>query len=96
MLSLVWSETALDDLEVITDYIGRYSLPAAIRLRNDIEARVERLTEHPYMYRIGRIPETREALIHPNYLLVYKVGSDAVTIVNVMHTRREYPPADDA
>ena len=45
------------------------------------------------MYRSGRVPGTREAVAHPNYILIYKVGADAVEIVNVIHSRRQYPPA---
>jgi plasmid stabilization system protein ParE len=34
---------------------------------------------------------TREAIVHPNYILVYRVGEKAVEIVAVVHARREYP-----
>ena len=44
------------------------------------------------MYRAGRIRGTREAVVHPNYILIYRVGSDAVEIVNVIHSRQQYPP----
>lgn len=46
------------------------------------------------MYRVGRREGTREAVLHPNYVLVYRVGADTVEIVSVMHTRRQYPPSD--
>jgi toxin ParE1/3/4 len=54
----------------------------------------ERLAEHPYMYRAGRLPGTREAVVHPNYILIYRVESDTVRVVGFIHTRREYPPSD--
>jgi addiction module RelE/StbE family toxin len=96
VLTLIWSETALHDLDTITEYIGRYSPSAAFRLQAEIETCAERLSSHPYMYRTGRVPETREAVVHPNYLVVYRVKADMIEIVNVMHTRRQYPPSDDA
>jgi plasmid stabilization system protein ParE len=37
------------------------------------------------------VPGTREAVVHPNYILVYRVTADAVEIVNLVHARREYP-----
>jgi len=43
------------------------------------------------MHRSGRVPGTREAVITPNYILVYRVTEDAVEIVNLMHTRQQYP-----
>lgn len=47
------------------------------------------------MYRRGRLPDTREAVVHPNYILIYQVGIDSVEVLNVIHSRRQYPPADD-
>ena len=43
------------------------------------------------MYRVGRASGTREAIINPNYILVYRVTADTVEIVNLMHTRQQYP-----
>jgi toxin ParE1/3/4 len=43
------------------------------------------------MYRPGRIPGTREAVVHPNYIVVYRVTAEAVEIVSVVHARQEYP-----
>jgi len=44
------------------------------------------------MYRRGRLPDTREAVEHPNYILIYEVGIVAVEVLNVIHSRRGYPP----
>lgn len=93
MLRLIWRETALDDLDQIVVYIGQHNLDAAFRVQLLIEACAERLAEHPYMYRPGRLSGTREAVVHPNYILIYRVGADTVEILNVLHTRREYPPS---
>jgi len=49
------------------------------------------LAEHPYLYRFGRVPGTRELIAHPNYILVYRVAADAVEVVNVLHARQQYP-----
>ena len=91
MISLVWRETALDDLETIHAYIAQRDASAAVRLQAIIEACAERLPEHPYMYRRGRVKGTREAVVHPNYLLVYRVGAEAAEILNVVHARQQYP-----
>jgi plasmid stabilization system protein ParE len=48
------------------------------------------------MYRAGRVEGTREAVVHPNYIIVYRIGTEAVEILDVLHTRRQYPPSDDA
>lgn len=91
MLRLVWLESALGDLDAIVDYIAARNYAAAFKIQQTVEACVERLIEHPYLHRTGRVRGTREAVVHPNYVIVYRVRSDSVEIVNVIHSRREYP-----
>ena len=91
MIRLIWRESALDDLESIHNYIAKRNMPAAQRLQEAIEACAERLPEHPFLYRPGRAPGTREAVVHPNYILIYRVSAEAVEILNVVHARRQYP-----
>lgn len=91
MLRLVWSAEALDDLETIIGYIAERNVAAAERLHGSIEHAAEQLPEHPYLYRVGRVPGTREAVVHPNYILVYRVDVDVVDILAVLHARQLYP-----
>ena len=91
MLQLRWRPQADTDVETIFSYIADHNLAAAVRLRDAIMACAERLPEHPYMYRRGRAPRTREAVVHPNYILINEVGADAVEVMRVIHARREYP-----
>jgi addiction module RelE/StbE family toxin len=94
VLTLVWSEAARRDIANITSFIAERNAGAAVKLADTIEACADRLPEHPYLYRSGRVPGTREAVVHPNYILVYRVLSDSVEILSVIHTRRQYPPAE--
>lgn len=91
MLKLVWRASALDDLLDIIGYIADRNFQAAVKLQREIEACASRLPEHPYLYRPGRIEGTREAVVHPNYILIYRVGSDRIEIVNLVHARQQYP-----
>lgn len=91
MLTLVWRGSALDDLETIVGYIAERNLPAAERLQAAIESCAEGLPDRPFMYRPGRVPGTREAVVHPNYILVYRVTAEAVEVVAVVHARQLYP-----
>jgi toxin ParE1/3/4 len=50
----------------------------------------EQLPAHPYMYGPRRIAGTREAVVHPNYVLVYTVR-EVIEIVAVLHARQQYP-----
>jgi addiction module RelE/StbE family toxin len=91
VLKLEWSDLALDQLDIIADYIGQHNPAAVDRMIERIEACAERLKEFPYLYRTGRVPGTRDALAHPNYILVYRVTLDAVQILRVLHTSQQYP-----
>ena len=94
VLNLVWSAEARQELRTILEYIADRNAQAAAHLMGAIEACTERLAAHPYLHRRGRISGTREAVVHPNYILIYEVSVDAVEIRSVIHTRREYPPSD--
>jgi addiction module RelE/StbE family toxin len=91
VLNLVWRASALDDLERVIGYIAKHDLAAAERLLGAIEDAADRLTDHPFMYRPGRVPGTREAVVHPNYILIYHVTAEAVEIISLVHARQEYP-----
>lgn len=91
---LIWRPEARQDIRSIVAYISERNADAADELLERINACAERLSDHPFMYRSGRKEGTREAVVHPNYIMVYRVGADTVEIVNVMHTRRRYPVED--
>ncbi|UQY32889.1 type II toxin-antitoxin system RelE/ParE family toxin [Pseudomonas fulva] len=91
MLPIVWRATARDDLLQIIRYIANEDPQAARQLKERLESAVLPLAEHPYLYRFGRVPGTRELIAHPNYILVYRVAADAVEVVNVLHARQQYP-----
>ena len=93
-MKLVWRVEARADLFDIVSYIAERNPAAAVDLEDRIHVCTERLIDHPYLYRFGRAPNTREALVHPNYVLIYRIIDDRVEIVNVIHSRRQYPPED--
>lgn len=91
MQHVVWLETASRDLDEILGYIEDRNALAALNLQEAIEYAVSQLPFHPYLYRLGRVPGTREPVIHPNYLLIYRVSVSAIEIINVLHSRQQYP-----
>lgn len=88
---VAWTSEAYVDLDAITLYVGERSPAAADRLAEMIWSAAERLGDQPFVYRAGREPGTREAVVHPNYLVVYAVGVDTVRILRVLHASRQYP-----
>jgi toxin ParE1/3/4 len=91
VLNVIWRESALDQFDQIIAYIAARNPAAAERLQAAVESSAERLAEHPFMHRPGRVPGTREAIVHPNYILVYRVTEDSIEMVNVLHARQQYP-----
>lgn len=95
VLRLLWTEQAEDDLAQIIAFISLDSQAAAQRLKERIERSVTPASEHPYMFRPGRVPGTREIVAHPNYIVVYRVAAEHIEVTAVVHARQEYPPDDE-
>jgi toxin ParE1/3/4 len=89
--TIVWSEAALEQADKLLDYIARDSIAAAENLWDRLQAATVPLAEHPYLFRPGREPGTRELVAHPNYIIIHRVLTDTVEIVAVVHARQEYP-----
>jgi toxin ParE1/3/4 len=80
---------ALADRERIMDYIARNNPAAAVKLDELIRQKVEQLILRPTLYRVGRKPGTREMVIHPNYLVIYRIHKGCVEILRVKHAARK-------
>lgn len=91
MLPVVWRASTLRKLEQVIDYIEVRNPAAADRIGAAIRHTADRLPDHPYLHRPGRVPGTREAVVHPNYILVYRVMTDRIQILALLHTRQQYP-----
>lgn len=91
MPHVVWRPSAQEDARRIIDYISDRNPAAAVSLAELFARTAERLADHPHMHRAGRVPDTREAIVTPNYILVYRVAAEAIEVLNVKHTRQQYP-----
>lgn len=90
-MRLIWDDRALGDFRRILDYIGDRNPEAAYRLNEAVARTLQFMQINPFMYRTGRISPTREAVVHPNYVIIYRVDDDLIRIVRVLHTRQNYP-----
>jgi toxin ParE1/3/4 len=91
VLELNWTDEALDDLAEIVAYVTDRNQTAAQRLRALISDAAARIPLHVDMHRPGRVLGTREAIVHPNNVIVYRVTPAAVDIAAVLHARQQYP-----
>lgn len=91
MLEPDWRPVARLQLDATIQYVRDRNESAAERLEQAFHASVERLCLMPFIGRPGRIKGTREWIVHPNYLLIYRVSDDAITVLRVLHARQRYP-----
>ena len=91
-LPIIWRASARSDLAAIIRYVANVNPPTARRLRQVLMESVLPVSEHPYLYRQSQvIPAMREIVAHPNYIVYYRVTASCIEVVNVIHTRREFP-----
>jgi toxin ParE1/3/4 len=92
VLPIIWRLRALNDLEHIVERIAKDNPFAAKRMQQRLSDAVIPLSEHPYLFmRSMRMPTCREIVVHPNYILIYRVGDASIDVVRILHARQQYP-----
>jgi toxin ParE1/3/4 len=72
-------------------YIAERNRPAGDRLEAMVSAGIATILQVPLAGRPGRVAKTREWIIHPNYIMIYRVTHTSITILRVLHARQRYP-----
>lgn len=91
MRIIYWTPEATQDRDHIYDTIEASNPEAAADLDELLETKAEPLAKHTALGRPGRLPGTRELVVHRNYILVYDVAGDVIRILRVLHARRQWP-----
>jgi toxin ParE1/3/4 len=91
MAQIIWSESALNDLNEIAEYIAIDKILAAENLVKNVFSSIERLEQHPNSGR--KIPELkksryREVIVNPCRIF-YRVEGEKVFILYVMRSERK-------
>lgn len=73
------------------EYIAQDNPSAAIDLDFEFEAKAENARQRPKLYKPGRMKSTREIVVRPNYVMVYRVTGDLIEILRVLHTAQQWP-----
>ena len=87
---VAWREQARLDIAAIKEYIARNSPANAKNVVAAIEQAAGRLVDFPYAYRMTpefQDPDRCETFVY-EYRLMYRVESDLVRILRVVHGRR--------
>ena len=90
---LEWRPQASADLVEIVAYIADDNPDAAQELKDEIEAKADKLPDHPRLYKPSvRVKGLRELIVRSNYIVLYRESPELVEVVNVIHARRQWPP----
>ncbi len=85
MRDLIWTNRALKRLDDIADFIARDNPLRAhtfvVELRNKLE-----VLKTQSSGRSGRVFGTKELVLHPNYLAVYRIKANQVQVLTILHT----------
>jgi len=91
-LNIRWSALAIEDREVIFDYLLHLDPAVAIRIDLEIEQQVENLARFPKLGRDGRVADTRELVINRTpYIVAYSLDADSLVILRVIHSSQVWP-----
>ena len=83
-----WTQTALASLDDIAGFIAKDDPTRATSFVLELQSAVTKLQNHPGMGRAGRVPGTRELVLHKNYIAIYRVRGDMVEILRLHHAAR--------
>jgi toxin ParE1/3/4 len=91
-MQLRWTSAAVDDLENIANYLFEKTPENAARLIRDLYNASSTLKNFPNRGRPGKKEGTRE-MVMPflPYVVVYRVRSDTVHIVRILHSSQDWP-----
>lgn len=84
-MKLRWTRRALADLDRIAARITSDKPTVAADFVATIADKVGRLQDFPLMGRTGAYQDTRELVVHRNYLVTYRVRGDEVQVLQVWH-----------
>lgn len=91
-MKVIWTPDAEQDRLDIWDYIAEDNPGAAARMDEVFSAAAVRLSKYPKLGKAGKIPGTRELILHQSYRLVYAIEDDKAWVLALMHTARLWPP----
>ncbi|HBB87112.1 MAG TPA: type II toxin-antitoxin system mRNA interferase toxin, RelE/StbE family [Blastocatellia bacterium] len=88
---VVWSPTAIEDIEAIASYISRDSISYAGTVVRRVINSTRNLENFPFAGRI--VPEfgveTIREIFAYSYRIIYRIENETVTVAAVIHGRRE-------
>jgi toxin ParE1/3/4 len=80
-----------ESLQAIQDHIAIDNPLAATDMWLHIDDQVDSLSDPNFPRRLGRVQGTYELVAHPSYVVILMQSAQTVTVIDVLHTARQYP-----
>ena len=87
----LWKPAAVADRKRITQYIAKDNPRAAIEMGDMLIQTAEKLDQYPALGREGRVKGTLELVVHPNYILIYRIVDNVSEVLRVKHAAQKWP-----
>jgi addiction module RelE/StbE family toxin len=87
-MAIKWTNAALRSVDEIAGFIAKDNPTRATSFVLALQGAVTKLQAHPGMGRAGRVPGTRELVLHRNYIAIYRVRGGDVEILRLHHVAR--------
>ena len=91
-LTIKYTLTAQADLDSIKQYISRDNPLAAKRLIRNIKRHILNLKTNPSIGQEGLLEGTREWVVSPNYIVVYRIELTHILVFRIRHVAQDWPP----
>ncbi|AIL12840.1 hypothetical protein IM40_03855 [Candidatus Paracaedimonas acanthamoebae] len=73
-------------LNNMLDYVCNESPQAAHKLNEEIQTKIEMLSDFPYAGRVGKVYSTRELILSDfKYTVVYRIHNKNIQILRLLH-----------
>ncbi len=89
-MKLLFSESAVNDLERLREFIAQHSPTAAQRVGRRLQGAIQRLVATPQIGRpLPDLPGEIRELIFGRYVVRYKVRTNALYILRIWHGKED-------
>ncbi len=88
-MALKWTAEALRSLDNIAAYIAQRNPQRATTFVSELRDKIQRLETFPALGKVGRVQDTRELVLHPNYIAIYRIRGSDVQILRIHHAARQ-------
>ena len=88
-MAIKWTRAAPRSVDEIARFIAHDNPARALTFVAALKASTNRLHDFPGMGRAGRVPGTRELVLHKNYIAIYRVKGGDVEVLRIHHVARD-------